>query len=216
VGIKEISMIIEQILLGGFDVFCYILGDVNTGEGIVIDPGGPAEGILERGRTRGVDKIKMIVNTHSHVDHVTGNKWMSDATGAPIAIHELEADELANPHPAMLAMFNAIASPAAKILLKDGDKVTFGQESVEVIHTPGHTVGGICLYFPGFVVTGDTLFVGGLGRTDLPGGSYDILQASIKNRLFTLPDATTVLPGHHYGVTPTSTIAREKVDNPFL
>jgi hydroxyacylglutathione hydrolase len=209
-------MIIEQIQISGFEVFCYVLGDETTGQGILVDPGGPPEGILKRAKDRGVSKIEMIVNTHSHVDHVAGNQWMSEATDAPIAIHEAEARDLANPHPAMLAMFNAKASPEATVMLKDGDKITFGKESVQVIHTPGHSPGSISLYWPGYVITGDTLFVGGVGRTDLPGGSFEVLQASIRNRLFTLPDETIVLPGHHYGPTPTSTIAREKRDNPFV
>lgn len=213
---QEEWMIIEQIQIGGFDIFCYVLADETTGEGIVVDPGGPADHILARARERGVKKISLIVNTHSHVDHVAGNQEMQAATDAPIAIHETEADGLANPNRAMLAMFGADESPAASVLLKDGDKITFGKESVEVIHTPGHTPGGICLYFPGYVLTGDTLFVGGVGRTDLPGGSYPVLQASIRNRLFTLPEETVVLPGHNYGMTPTSTIGSEKRENEFV
>lgn len=209
-------MIIEQIQISGFEVFCYVLGDESTGQGILVDPGGPPDGILKRAKDRGVTKIEMIVNTHSHVDHVAGNQRMQEATGAPIAIHQDDASDLANPHPAMLAMFNAKPSPPPAVLLKDGDKITFGKESVQVIHTPGHSRGCICLYWPGYVITGDTLFVGGVGRTDLPGGSYEVLQGSIRGRLFTLPDDTIVLPGHNYGVTPTSTIAREKADNPFV
>jgi len=209
-------MIIDQILIGGFDIFCYVLGDAATGKGIVVDPGGPAQGILERAKKVGVNHIEVIVDTHVHVDHTAGNKAMHDATGAPIAIHIDDAEALKHPHPGMLAMFNAQPSPAATILLKDGDKISFGNESVTVIHTPGHSPGGICLYFPGYVITGDTLFVGGVGRTDLPGGSYEVLLSSIRNRLFTLPDDTIVLPGHHYGPTPTSTIGREKVENPFV
>lgn len=209
-------MIIEQIQIGGFDIFCYVLADETTGEAIIVDPGGPADRILARARERGAKKITLIVNTHSHVDHVAGNQEMQAATDAPIAIHEAEADGLANPNRSMLAMFGASESPSASVLLKDGDKITFGNESVEVIHTPGHTLGGICLYFPGYVLTGDTLFVGGVGRTDLPGGSFPVLQASIRNRLFTLPDETVVLPGHNYGVTPTSTIGREKNENEFV
>ena len=209
-------MIIEQIQIAGFEIFCYILGDAETGEAIVVDPGGSADMVMKRAEARGIKKIKLIVNTHSHVDHVAGNKQLQDATGAPIAIHELEADALANPNHTMLAMFNAKPSPAATVLLKDGDDITFGNESVKVIHTPGHTVGGICLYWPGYVITGDTLFVGGVGRTDLPGGSFEVLQNSIRNILFTLPDDTIVLPGHNYGSTPTSTIAREKRENVFV
>jgi glyoxylase-like metal-dependent hydrolase (beta-lactamase superfamily II) len=209
-------MIIEQIELPGFQIFCYILGDDKTGEGIVVDPGGASGPILRRGKTRGVNKIKYIVNTHCHVDHTAGNKEMQDATGAAIAIHEDDAPYLANPNHAMLQLFGGKPSPPAAVLLKDGDKITFGGESVEVIHTPGHSPGGICLSFPGHVITGDTLFVGGVGRTDLPGGSTFILSSSIRNRLFTLPDDTIVLPGHNYGYTPTSTIGREKRENVFL
>lgn len=209
-------MILDQILIGGFDIFCYVLGDSQTGEGIVVDPGGATKEVLKRAKERGVTKIKLIVDTHVHVDHTAGNKAMHEATGAPIAIHEADAAELANPHPGMMAMFNAEASPAPEVLLKDGDVISFGNESVKVIHTPGHSPGGICLYFPGYVLTGDTLFVGGVGRTDLPGGSWEVLRASIRNKLFALPDDTIVLPGHHYGPTPTSTIGREKVENPFV
>ncbi len=209
-------MIIEQIQIGGFDIFCYILGDPQTGEGIVVDPGGPAATILKRSSERGIKQIKLIVNTHSHVDHTAGNKAMQQLTGAPIAIHEAEAGALAHPNKAMLAMFGAEASPPATVLLKDGDVITFGNEKLKVIHTPGHSPGSISLYFPGYVLTGDTLFVQGVGRTDLPGGSYQVLQSSIRNKLFTLPPDTIVLPGHNYGPTPTSTIARERLENPFV
>jgi hydroxyacylglutathione hydrolase len=204
-------MIIEQIQVGGFAIFCYFLGDEESGEGIVIDPGGPAEPLLESAKASGIAKIKLIVNTHSHVDHIAGNKFMQDATGAPIAIHEAEANDLEHPNMAMLMMFNAKPSPPPSVLLKEGDKITFGKQSVQVIHTPGHTTGGICLYWPGYVITGDTLFVSGVGRTDLPGGSYQVLEDSIVNKLFKLPDDTIVLPGHNYGATPTSTIARERM-----
>jgi glyoxylase-like metal-dependent hydrolase (beta-lactamase superfamily II) len=209
-------MIIEQIQIGGFEIFCYVLGCEATGEGIVVDPGGDSGMILSRAQAGGVKTVKLIVNTHSHVDHVAGNESMQKATGAPIAIHEAEANALKNPNTAMLAMFNAKPSPPPSVLLKDGDEIKFGNESVKVIHTPGHTTGGICLYWPGYVITGDTLFVAGVGRTDLPGGSWQILQNSIKTKLFTLPDETIVLPGHNYGVTPTSTIAREKRENAYL
>ncbi len=209
-------MIIEQIQIGAFQIYCYILGDSDTGEGIVVDPGGPSGPILAKAKERGVTSIKYIVNTHCHVDHIAGNADMHEATDAPIAIHEADAPELSNPNPGALAMFGAKPSAPPGLLLKDGDKITFGNESVEVIHTPGHSRGGICLYFPGYVITGDTLFVGAVGRTDLAGGSFEVLQSSIRNRLYTLPDDTVVLPGHAYGVTPTSTIAREKAENMFV
>ncbi len=209
-------MIIDQIQIAGFEIFCYILGDSQTGEGIVVDPGGQANSVVKRAADQGITNLKLIVNTHSHVDHTMGNKAIQELTGAPIAIHEAEAPMLATPNRAMLAMFGAEASPAATVLLQDGDDITFGNETVKVIHTPGHSPGSISLYFPGYVITGDTLFVQGVGRTDLPGGSYEILQRSIRNKLFTLPGETVVLPGHNYGPTPTSTIEREKKENPFV
>lgn len=209
-------MIIEQLEIGGFQVYCYILGDEETGEGIVVDPGGPASIILDSARKIGVKKITHIVNTHFHVDHIAGNKSLQDATGAPIAIHEADAPGLTLTPDEMLAMFRADRSPAPSVLLKDGDKITFGNKSVEVIHTPGHSPGGIILYFPGYVITGDTLFVGGVGRTDLPGGSMQVLRNSIVNRIFTLPEDTVVLPGHNYGSTPRSTVGREKRENMYI
>jgi hydroxyacylglutathione hydrolase len=209
-------MLIEQIQIGGFEIFCYVLGDEKAGIGIVIDPGGPAGPILNRASGKGIKQITHIVNTHSHVDHVSGNKEAQEATSAAIAIHELDAADLTHPNLGMLAMFGAEPSPPPSILLKDNDIIAFGNESIKVIHTPGHTLGGICLYFDGHVITGDTLFVGGIGRTDLPGGSYETLRQSIKERLFTLPEETIVLPGHNYGVTPTSTIGREKRENVFV
>jgi glyoxylase-like metal-dependent hydrolase (beta-lactamase superfamily II) len=209
-------MTLEQLEIGSFQVYCYILGDEGTGEGIVVDPGGPARLILDRAHKAGVTKIRYIVNTHFHVDHVAGNRSLQEATSAPIAIHEADAPGLAFTSPEMLAMFQAEPSPPASILLKDGDTLTFGDRSVQVIHTPGHSPGGICLYFPGYVITGDTLFVGGVGRTDLPGGSATTLRNSIMTRIFTLPDNTVVLPGHNYGSTPTSTVAREKRENIFI
>ncbi|MFH0825459.1 MAG: MBL fold metallo-hydrolase [Pseudomonadota bacterium] len=209
-------MIVEQIQVGAFQIFCYVLGDEKTGEGIVVDPGGSADVILAKGRGRGIETIKLIVNTHGHVDHTAGNRAVHKATGAPVAIHKDDAGMLTNPNKAMLLMFNADESPAPTVLLKDGDKINFGGESVEVIHTRGHSPGGICLYFPGYVITGDTLFVQGIGRTDLPGGSFAVLQQSVRSRLFTLPGDTVVLPGHNYGVSPTSTISREMRDNTFI
>lgn len=209
-------MILQQIQIGGFEIFCYLLGDPKTGEGIVIDPGGPSAPVLKAAKDSGITSIKYIVNTHSHVDHIAGNKEMHRVTGAPIAIHELEADALAHPNMGMLAMFGAEPSPPATLLLKDKDSIVFGDRSVEVMHTPGHTVGGICLLFPGHIITGDTLFVSGVGRTDLPGGSFSVLQDTIRNKLFSLPEDTIVLPGHNYGATPTSTIGREKRENMYI
>jgi hydroxyacylglutathione hydrolase len=116
----------------------------------------------------------------------------------------------------MLKMFGAKQSPPADILVKDGAIISTGNIELKVIHTPGHSPGGICLYTPGYVFTGDTLFVEAVGRTDLPGGSWQIMYNSIQTKLFTLPDDTKVMPGHNYGRTPTSTIGHEKKHNPSV
>jgi glyoxylase-like metal-dependent hydrolase (beta-lactamase superfamily II) len=145
-----------------------------------------------------------------------GNKRMKDLTGAEIVIHEKDATALVHQSPSMMEMFHAEPSPPADITVRDKDLITIGETSLQVIHTPGHSPGGICLYHKGMVFTGDTLFVGAVGRTDLGGGSWETLAASIHNKLFTLPDDTIVAPGHNYGDAPKSTIGREKVYNPYV
>lgn len=141
---------------------------------------------------------------------------MKKKTGAKIVIHEADAGMLTSTPAMILAMFRAKASPAADILVRDGDTIEAGRVKLKVLHTPGHTPGGISLYTDGFVFTGDTLFVEAVGRTDLPGGSWKILEQSIRERLYTLPDDTVVLPGHNYGRMPTSTIGSEKRNNPYV
>jgi len=116
----------------------------------------------------------------------------------------------------MISMFNAEPSPPADITVRDGDTIFIGETSLKVIHTPGHSPGSISIYNDGIVFTGDTLFVGGVGRTDLAGGSWETLVYSIHNRLFTLPDDTIVAPGHNYGDAAKSTIGREKIYNPYV
>ncbi|HDM77700.1 MAG TPA: MBL fold metallo-hydrolase [Deltaproteobacteria bacterium] len=209
-------MIIEQLEVGNFAVFAYILGCKETGEGIVIDPADEVDRILRTAEKKGIKSIKYIVNTHCHADHCGGNRELKEKTGAKIIIYEDDAERLANPSPFILQLFNCEASPPADLTVKDGDQIEFGNESLQVIHTPGHTPGGMCLYTPGHVFTGDTLFVGSIGRTDLPGGSMQTLLNSIKTRLLVLPEDTIVYPGHNYGSFPKSTIGQEKKYNPFL
>ena len=160
--------------------------------------------------------IKYIVNTHGHVDHTSGNAAMKDRTGADIIIHRDDADMLVSTPSMVLRMFGAKASPPADRTVQDGDNIAIGKVVLQTIHTPGHSPGGMSLYTPGYVFTGDTLFVEALGRTDLPGGSWNIMHESIMKRLLTLPDETVVLPGHNYGRMPTSTIKNERENNPFL
>lgn len=201
--------------VGGFAVFAYIVACKKTNEALVIDPAAETERIFKEAESRGY-RIKYIVNTHSHIDHIMGNKRMKDLTGAEIIIHEKDAAALIHQSPSMMEMFHAEPSPPADITVRDKDLITIGETSLQVIHTPGHSPGGICLYHKGMVFTGDTLFVGAVGRTDLGGGSWETLAASIHNKLFTLPDDTIVAPGHNYGDAPKSTIGREKVYNPYV
>ena len=208
-------MILEQIQVGHMAVFAYLIGDEQTGEAMLVDPAADVGRLLGEARNRGL-QIRLIVNTHGHVDHIAGNADCRKETGAKIVIHELDADMLTSTPSIMLRMFNAKASPPADITVRDGDTVAVGGISLQVFHTPGHTPGGVCLYSPGFVLTGDTLFVESVGRTDFPGGSWEALRNSIVTRLLTLPEETVVLPGHNYGRVPRSTIGHEKRHNPFL
>ena len=208
-------MYVKQFEVSPMSVFCYLVGCEKTGEAIVIDPAAKFDLILKEAKDAGLT-IGQIVNTHGHVDHIMGNKEMKEKTGALIVIHEEDAAAITDVSAYKLMMFNAKASPPADRTVSEGDSIKFGDETLRVIHTPGHSAGAICLYTEGLVFTGDTLFVEAVGRTDLPGGSWKVLYTSITEKLFTLDDATVVLPGHNYGRRPTSTIGHEKQYNPYL
>jgi len=196
-------------------VFAYLVGDTVTGDALVIDPADNTQEIIAVAKQNKL-QINYIINTHGHVDHIGGNAEMQKLTGAKIIVHEDDAIMLTSTPAMMLKMFGAKQSPPADILVKDGMVISAGNIELKVIHTPGHSPGGICLYTPGYVFTGDTLFVEAVGRTDLPGGSWQIMYNSIQTKLFTLPDDTKVMPGHNYGRTPTSTIGHEKKHNPSV
>jgi len=208
-------MFIKQIQVGQMAVFAYLVGDPETGEGLVIDPAAEVDRILSVAQQNKI-AIRTIVNTHGHVDHIAGNAEMKLKTGANIIVHAEDADALVSTPSAVLRMFGAKPSPAADQIVKDGDRIEIGKIVLNVLHTPGHTPGGMCLYMHGYVFTGDTLFVGGVGRTDMPGASWSTMLNSIRKKLLVLPDETVVLPGHNYGSTSTSTIGREKSTNSFL
>lgn len=208
-------MFVKQIQVGGFAVFAYIVACKATNEALVVDPAAEEDRIFQEATNRGYT-IKYIVNTHSHIDHVMGNRRMKELTGAEIIIHEKESNSLVQQSPYMMQMFHAEPSPPADITVRDGDYITVGKVSLKVLNTPGHSPGSICLYNNGMVFTGDTLFVGGVGRTDLGGGSLNQLVSSIRSKLFVLPDDTIVAPGHNYGDAPRSTIGKEKMYNPFV
>jgi hydroxyacylglutathione hydrolase len=205
-------VIIRQFEVGNFNIFTYLIGDENAKEGLFIDPSADHDLLLKEAMSHGLT-IKYIVNTHHHIDHSMGNKEMVRRTGAKIIIHEADAPGLLDAPRNILDMFQAELSPPADILVSDGAQIQVGEIALQVIHTPGHTPGGMCLYINGMVFTGDTLFVGSVGRTDFPGGSYQELEQSIRTKLYTLPGETVVFPGHNYGMSPTSTIQQEKRTN---
>ena len=209
-------MVVKQYEVGNFAVFCYLVGDEETQEGLFIDPADDAKKLLSEAKSQGINKINYIVNTHSHVDHIMGNAEMVKKTGAKIIIHQEDASALVRTSTDLLEMFGAAASPPADIQVKDGEIIQVGNVILKVLHTPGHSPGGMSLHLDGMVFTGDTLFVGSVGRTDFPGSSWDVLENSVRKKLYVLPGETVVFPGHNYGSTPTSTIQYERRHNPFV
>lgn len=205
-----------QMTVGRLAVCAYVLGDPETGRAALIDPAFDVPEILAAARSGGFT-VTHIINTHGHADHVSGNAEALRATGAKLCCHRLEARRMTGLLTGAFArVIGGKGSPRPDLLLEDGQTLSVGALEIAVIHTPGHTRGGICLLCGSDLFTGDTLFVNGVGRTDLPGASEKDLADSILNKLFTLPDETLVWPGHDYGDTPTSTIGREKRENPFI
>ncbi len=205
-------MIIRTLEVGPIMANCYILGCEDTKEAVVIDPGDEADRIL---MTLAKDKltVKYIINTHGHFDHIGANKELKEATKAKLMIHaedEPMLSEIAQ-HAGSFGL-TAENSPPADIHIADNDEIKFGNITLKVIHTPGHSRGGVCLLTDKVLIAGDTLFAGSIGRTDLPGGDYDTLISSIKTKLLTLDEETIVYTGHG----PETSIGREKKINPFL
>jgi len=203
-------MVIEQIKVGHMSVFCYLLGDEETKDALLIDPSSDFEKI-----NAAIEKyhfnITKIINTHGHFDHIGGNRYYVKKTGSRLFIHEADYYFLRKNVNRFIAFIKGGRHIKHEVkLLHDGDIITVGSTDIEVIHTPGHSPGSICLYFKGNLFTGDTLFTEGMGRTDFSGGCGDTILDSIKNRILSLPDDTIIWPGHHYGRFPVSTVKEQK------
>ena len=209
-------MEIKQIKLSKMAVFCYLIGDESTRTCALIDPAFDTDRILSEAQ-RLQYRITHIINTHGHSDHTAGNHALKTASGARLLIHELDADRLGKMiHSAFSRILGGKGSPRPDVMLQHDELIRIGSTQLKVLHTPGHTPGSICLYADGHLFTGDTLFVGAVGRIDLPGGSRLQMRMSFRERIFTLPADTIVWPGHDYGPAPTSTIGHEQNTNPFI
>lgn len=205
-------MEIIRVSAGIYGANCYIVYCKNTKEGMIVDPGGDMQTILGKIEEKELN-IKYIVLTHGHGDHIGAVPELKEKLGVPLLIHEEDKDMIRDPE-INLSSIMAMGEISLKAdrLLKDGDMIELGDISAQVIHTPGHTKGGISLKIGGYLITGDTLFRRSIGRTDLAGGNYDTIIKSIKEKLLILDDELIVLPGHGEA----STILEEKQSNPFL
>jgi len=207
-------MILETFPVGPLACNCTLMGDPEAGEAIVIDPGDEVDRIYRRLTELGL-KLKQILITHAHIDHVGGALKLKRLTGAPILLNENDLPLLAmmETQAGWIGMETPETAPPDENLT-DGLRVGLDRYPAQVIHTPGHTQGSVCLHFAPLklLVAGDTLFEGSIGRTDLQGGNFDQIINSIQSRLLLLPDETRVLTGHG----PETTIGRERKSNPFL
>src|SRR5690554_838646 len=204
-------MIVKRLQAGVYAANCYII-HTEDGDGLVVDPAGDVDEIVKYLEDSRV-KVGAIVLTHGHGDHIGGVLELKELLDVPVMVHSDDEDMVKNS-----ALNLSTSMPMGEvnfkpdILLNDGDEIPLGDRAVKVIHTPGHTKGGVCILVDGILITGDTLFQGSIGRTDLYGGDFDTLMISIVEKLMILPDDTVVYPGHG----GPSTIGVERRNNPFI
>ena len=204
-------MILQSLVVGPIMANCFIIGCEKTRKAAVIDPGDESSRILMKLAEHKLT-VEYIINTHGHFDHVGANRKLKEATGAKLVIHALDQSMLKVLSETSAAFGLSVEnSPPPDQTVQDGDIIQFGEIILTVLHTPGHTPGGISLHTDGVVFVGDTLFAGSIGRTDFPGGDFNTLISSIRNKLYSLGDHVIVYTGHG----PETTIGREKRSNPF-
>lgn len=202
----------EMIVVGSLQTNCYLVHCEETRECAVIDPGAEPDVVSQAISSKSLKPV-VLLNTHGHVDHVGANKDIKEKYGIPLMMHEADAPMLKSILQSGLGLIlGAKSSPPPDSFLDENDEVKIGNFSLRVFHTPGHSPGGLVFLADNFLISGDTLFCMGVGRTDLPGGSWETLMDSIKRKILTLPDETVVLPGHG----PSTTVGQEKSGNPFL
>ncbi|MDD3719160.1 MAG: MBL fold metallo-hydrolase [Actinomycetota bacterium] len=206
-------MFLESLTIGMLATNCYVVAADKRASAVVIDPAGETKKIVSRLHRAELECVGILC-THGHVDHVAGAGPLSGAVGAPVYIHEAEAGALASPRTRLLGLAGGVMAtrPDQVIYMDDGDCIEVGDIILEVLHTPGHTPGGVSFYTPGYLFCGDLIFQGSIGRTDLRGGSLQGLMRAVREKVWDMPDDTRILPGHG----PETTLGEERRHNPFL
>lgn len=202
----------KEVVVGALETNCYLVYCEETLQCAVVDPGAEPERIFLEIAEAELKPV-VIINTHGHVDHIGANRDMKDHFGVPLYIHAADSPMLGKIQQLELSLFlGAKDSPPADHLMSDAEEIKIGNSVLRVLHTPGHSPGSVSLLGDGFLLSGDTLFLEGVGRTDLPGGSQKQLEQSLREKVMTLPDETVILPGHG----PLTSVGQERVNNPFI